>query len=430
LVTLLTAAAAGAALPTVTDVKPSQGPLGGENTVTITGANLSEASVVDFGATEATSFTVESANTIVATAPAGTGTVHVTVTTPGGTSLTHVYDEYTYVPPPTEVITVPTEALTLSSARIEAKESTTAALTDCHFEWGTSLPYGNSVPCSTLPGVGTHFVKVALTELTADTTFHFRVSVSNVGGTTVSEDATFRTLGPPEYGRCLRFGNIRTFGTSLCATLGGQPSRILYEWYPAFESIAPLGKTNFTTAIKPLAIAKIETVGKKVIACKGETSNGEYTGRKTIGNITITLTGCTLGADSCASSGAAEGEVVTSVLRGELGVISKSIEGPTKNKIGTDLKPASGEMIAQFACAGVPVTVSGAVIVEVKRNTMATKVTLKFGELKGVQKPTSFEGGPEEGLQVAIGEAAPVQAGLSLTTIQTNEEKVEANSAF
>jgi hypothetical protein len=110
-------------------------------------------------------------------------------------------------------------------------------------------------------------------------------------------------------------------------------------------------------------------------------------------------------------------------------VIKKGTEA-AKNAIGTDLKPASGEVVAEFACAGTPVTVSGAVIVEVKRDAMDSTVTLKFTVVKGVQKLTRFEGGPEEVLHVKIGEAAAVPAGLTLTTIQTNEERIEANSVF
>jgi hypothetical protein len=45
----------------------------------------------------ATGFTVNSATQITATAPAGTGTVDVRVTTAGGTSATGAADQYTYV---------------------------------------------------------------------------------------------------------------------------------------------------------------------------------------------------------------------------------------------------------------------------------------------------------------------------------------------
>ncbi len=56
---------------------------------------------MNFGSTNATSFTVNSGTQITATAPAGAGTVDITVTTPaGGTSATEHADQFTYNPPP------------------------------------------------------------------------------------------------------------------------------------------------------------------------------------------------------------------------------------------------------------------------------------------------------------------------------------------
>ncbi|WP_040871889.1 IPT/TIG domain-containing protein, partial [Nocardia exalbida] len=55
-------------------------------TVTLTGTGLTAATAVNFGATPAASFTVDSDTQITAVTPAGTGTVQVTVTTTGGTS--------------------------------------------------------------------------------------------------------------------------------------------------------------------------------------------------------------------------------------------------------------------------------------------------------------------------------------------------------
>ena len=66
----------------------------------ITGAHLAGASAVSFGATPAGGFTVNSAGSITAVAPAHPeGEVNVVVTTPAGTSRTRV--GYTFVPPGT-----------------------------------------------------------------------------------------------------------------------------------------------------------------------------------------------------------------------------------------------------------------------------------------------------------------------------------------
>jgi alpha-tubulin suppressor-like RCC1 family protein len=99
----------GEPLPVVTGISPVSGPTSGGTTVTISGGNLAGATAVTFGSTEASSFTIESASTITATAPAGSGTVDVRVTTPAGTSAARSTDRFTYQLPPT--ITKVTPAL-------------------------------------------------------------------------------------------------------------------------------------------------------------------------------------------------------------------------------------------------------------------------------------------------------------------------------
>ncbi|MEV6336205.1 IPT/TIG domain-containing protein, partial [Nocardia vinacea] len=93
------------AVPTLTTVVPNVGPVTGGTTVVLTGTNLSGATAVSFGATPATSFTVDSATQITAVAPAGAaGTVQVTATTGGGTSNGVAY---TYVAVPTLTTVIP-----------------------------------------------------------------------------------------------------------------------------------------------------------------------------------------------------------------------------------------------------------------------------------------------------------------------------------
>ena len=95
--------------PTVTSISPSAGPSSGGTTVTINGTLLSSPSAVRFGGTPATSVTPISANRITATAPAGTGTVDVTVVTLGGTSGTNANDKFAYQQPPTARINSPAD---------------------------------------------------------------------------------------------------------------------------------------------------------------------------------------------------------------------------------------------------------------------------------------------------------------------------------
>jgi PKD repeat protein len=85
--------------PTITRVGPRKGRAAGGATVTIAGTNLSQATAVTFGTTEAM-FSIASATKITVVAPPGpTGTVDVRVTTVGGTSAISAADQFKYGAP-------------------------------------------------------------------------------------------------------------------------------------------------------------------------------------------------------------------------------------------------------------------------------------------------------------------------------------------
>jgi hypothetical protein len=75
-------------------------------------------------------------------------------------------------------------------------------LTDCHFEYGTSTAYGQSVPCVPAAGaipadLSEHAVSATVTGLVAGTTYHFRLAAANANGPNTGADATFETPPPP-----------------------------------------------------------------------------------------------------------------------------------------------------------------------------------------------------------------------------------------
>ena len=116
----------------------------------------------------------------------------------GGTSAGE--DETFTTPPerPTVLAETPT-SLEQTSATLNATVNPNgAAVSDCHFDYGTSSFYGSSAPCSSLPGSGSSPVAVsaAIEGLSANTTYHFRIVATNAGGTSAGEDETFTT--PPE----------------------------------------------------------------------------------------------------------------------------------------------------------------------------------------------------------------------------------------
>lgn len=80
----------------VISINPTAGPEAGGTSVTIAGSGFTGATGVSFGDTPAAEFAVISDNEIVATSPAGTGSVAVTVNTPAGALQSPT--DFTYVP--------------------------------------------------------------------------------------------------------------------------------------------------------------------------------------------------------------------------------------------------------------------------------------------------------------------------------------------
>jgi hypothetical protein len=106
--------------------------------------------------------------------------------------------EFTQEPP------VVATAGSSSIARITAEVAGTinpngAPTSECKFEYGTTTSYGSSAACAASPGEGTSPVPVtaALTGLTPNTTYHYRLLAANAVGSNHGTDATFTTTTTP-----------------------------------------------------------------------------------------------------------------------------------------------------------------------------------------------------------------------------------------
>ena len=83
--------------PAVTGLSTSSGPAAGGNSITILGTNFTNVSGVNFGATAASSYVVNSSSSITAVVPTGTaGVVDITVTNTAGSSGSSSAGKYTY----------------------------------------------------------------------------------------------------------------------------------------------------------------------------------------------------------------------------------------------------------------------------------------------------------------------------------------------
>ena len=176
--------------PLVSRISPWSGPVSGDTTVTIIGSDLTGATAVDFGSDAASSFVVNGDSQITATSPDGSsGTVDVTVTTVGGTSVTSSADHFTYV-------TLPTVSRVLPRSG-SVSGGTTVTIT------GSNLTGATAVDFDTYPA--TNFVVNSDSQITAVSPEDSQggivdVTVTTAGGTSVTSSAdqfTYVVPTPP-----------------------------------------------------------------------------------------------------------------------------------------------------------------------------------------------------------------------------------------
>jgi hypothetical protein len=262
---------------------------------------------------------------------------------------------------------------------------------------------------------------------------------------------------PPEYGRCLAHtgGKWKTSG----CTAAAKPGEERFEWYPYSGPAAngeekPVVNKAFTSKSTEGTLIRLEGTGeanggvKTKVFCKGETSSGEVTGPKTNVASKVVFTGCESSGAKCTTFGAAEGEVRWNDLEGRLVVEKfgynreKKVAVPARNRVANEYTPKGTESFTEFQCAVLTVWVKGHVLSPVTANRMLNATTVKFTALGGNQKPehvalsinteTGEETfGPELSLEAKFEEFRLVafeESGLTLTTVQTNEEALEINT--
>jgi hypothetical protein len=110
-------------------------------------------------------------------------------------------DDQTFktLPDPPKVATDAASSVAQNAATLNASVNPNSAeVTECKLEYGTTVTYESSAPCTPSPGSGDSPVNVSasLTDLTADTTYHFRVVAVSAGGTREGADETFTTQLP------------------------------------------------------------------------------------------------------------------------------------------------------------------------------------------------------------------------------------------
>jgi subtilase family serine protease len=126
----------------------------------------------------------------------------------GPTGLGSPYGAPVVLPSPPTVVTKAASSVGQATATLNATVNPNSGeVGKCEFEYGETNSYGKVASCVSLPGSGSSPVEVSasLTGLAANTTYHFRISATNAGGTSKGSDETFKTSRCTAEGYCASF---------------------------------------------------------------------------------------------------------------------------------------------------------------------------------------------------------------------------------
>ena len=241
----------------------------------------------------------------------------------------------------------------------------------------------------------------------------------------------------PEFGRCLKQAtkSLSNFDSAKCVKLASEDAgteaenlkKGNFQWFPGVVN------NKFTTKMNSGTIFVLETIGGTKITCTGETSGGEYvtgSSNKEVAGVVMQFTGCETHLGKCNSPGKGEGKISTAALEGVLGVEKVGSNPPRNDTLALELHAPAGEDVAKISCGSLPVVIRGSVLHKVAANAMKLTATEKLTASRGKQKPEHFAGGlPGEHILESSTNGGPFeQTGLTITTVLTNEEKVEAST--
>jgi hypothetical protein len=122
---------------------------------------------------------------------------------------------------------------------------------------------------------------------------------------------------------------------------------------PLFQ---PSTKQSFTGLQLGTSFLEVNTIEQ--IKCTHGSTSGEIIGAALVGSVVVKFTGCSSLLGKCKTSGAAEEEIRTNTLHGELGeTVKQAVLG---------LLPESGTTQTSFSCGTTPLTVKGGTICAVE----------------------------------------------------------------
>jgi hypothetical protein len=240
----------------------------------------------------------------------------------------------------------------------------------------------------------------------------------------------------PDFGHCVKLTTkTGKYSVASCTkNVAGSKTESLYEWE---TGVGPNHKYTATGGASTL----FETRQGYSGACSSETASGEYGTSSDNKHLTMSLVsaGChvvsspggAINGASCQTGGRAAGEVADNPLVGEIGWLNHA-----KKLTALVLEPASGfapDFTPVIECGGFQfqVLVSGrGLLVPIKNDSMRLEETLKFKQLKGIQKPDVWHVGEPDQETTFLDLVGPVsgQSGIGFELKIKNEEKLEVSA--
>ncbi len=164
------------------------------------------------------------------------------------------------LPSPPVVVTEAASGVRQTSATLNATVNPNGGqVSECTLEYGTTSSYGLSTACTLSPGSGSTAVGVSAlaVELSANTTYHFRVVATNTGGSSAGKDQRFTTLPSPPAVVTESASEVGQTSARLSATVnpnGGEVSECELEYgtsssYGSSATCTPSSPGSGTSAV-------------------------------------------------------------------------------------------------------------------------------------------------------------------------------------
>jgi hypothetical protein len=321
--------------PAVTRVEPGTGSPAGGNTVKIEGLGFQATSLpgevehgfwvqqVFFGTTPVLPASVnESYLTVIA--PAGTGTVDVTVNTQGGTSPITPADRFTYVEPPTVTKVEPSFG--------SGAGGTSVTITGTNFTEGSTVKFGSNFAS----GVKVNS-ETSITAVSPAGTGTVDVTVMTPSGTSPTSEADRFTYGPT-VGKVEPNTGSAAGGTSVTITGSGFTGATAVKFGSNEATSFTVNSESSITAVSP---AGTGTVDVTVTTPAGTSSTGsadQFTYGPTVtkvepnrgspgGGTTVTITGTGFTGATAVKFGATSAKSFTVNSATSISAVSPKVKG-------------------------------------------------------------------------------------------------------